>query len=263
MSSLDNLTKGLLVGLAILVVFAIGLTTWVLIKEGNTGATAEVGESVAAVSDTPAVPVEEVAPIERPTQLPPAVIVELPTITPIPATDTPVPTDTPAATSTPVPTDIPTLVPPTNTAVYIAPTNTPLPPPTNTPVPATAAPQIGVNGLIATSFNLQDRSKYNTNGRIWFDFNVSNSSGGDVSYNSLGVMPRKNGADVQKFYQHTYGGPNARIRPGGLQWEDNIKINETGDYTLRLVICFDGYDACINGSGKWHSLSNEIPITIN
>ncbi len=261
MSSLDNLTKGLLVGLAILVVFAIGLTTWVLITEGNKEPTAEVSEAAAAVSETTAEPVDEV-PTARPTQLPPAVIVELPTETPIPATDTPVPTDTPDATSTPVPTDTPSPVPPTNTAVYIPPTNTPVPP-TATPVPATAAPQIGVNGLVATSFNLQDRSKYTTNGRIWFDFNVSNSTGGDVSYNSLGVMPRKNGSDIQKYYQHTYGGPNARIRPGGLQWEDNIKIGEAGDYTLRLVICFDGYDACINGNGKWHSLSNEIPVTIN
>ena len=259
MRSLDNLTRGLLIALAILVVFAIGLTTWVLITEGNEEPVAESSEPVAAVSET----VEETAPTARPTQLPPAVVVDLPTSTPIPATDTPAPTPTPENTSTPVPTNTPTPVPPTNTAVYIPPTNTPLPPPTDTPVPPTAAPQIGVNGLVATYFNLQDRSKYTTNGRIWFEFNVSNSTGGDVNYNSLGVLPRKDGADQQKFYQHTYGGPNARIRPGGLQWEDNIKINEAGDYTLRLVICFDGYDACVNGNGTWHSLSNEIPVTIN
>jgi hypothetical protein len=214
---------------------------------------AATGEPVAAATVPPtAVPTE-------PATLPPAVVVELPTDTPIPATDTPVPTDTP----TPIPATVtPTAIPPTNTAVYVAPPPTAVPP-TNTPVPATPVPQIGVNGLIASNFALQARSSYTVNGRIWYEFTVSNTTGGDVSYNALGVMPRKDGKDIQDWYQQTYGGPNARIRPEGLSWEDNIQIPQSGNYTLRLVICFDGFDNCLNGGGTWHSLSNEVPISIN
>lgn len=211
------------------------------------------GEPVAVATVEPtAVPTE-------PATLPPAVVVELPTDTPIPPTETPIPTDTP----TPIPaTATSTAIPPTNTAVYVAPPPTAVPP-TNTPIPPTAAPQIGVNGLIASHFALQSRSSYTVNGRIWYEFTVSNTTGSDVPYNALGVMPRKDGKDIQDWYQQTYGGPNAKIRPEGLTWEDNIQIPERGNYTLRLVICFDGFDNCLNGGGTWHSLSNEVPITIN
>lgn len=207
-------------------------------------------ESVAAVATATTIPTE-------PPTLPPAIIVELPTNTPVPVTDTPVPTDTPTAVPA---TDTATPIPPTNTAVYIPPTNTAVPP-TNTPAP-TAVP-IGVAGLVASHFALQDRSSFNVNGQIWFEFTVANSTGGDVSYNALGVMPRKNGTDIFKWYAQTYGGDNSRIRPGGLTWTNHIELGEPGNYTLRLVICFDGFDNCLNGGGAWHTLSEEIPVTIN
>jgi hypothetical protein len=76
-------------------------------------------------------------------------------------------------------------------------------------------------------------------------------------------MPKKNGTDRLDWYQNSWGGNDDAIPVAGLQWEDNIQLPETGPYTLRLVICFDDYNACRGGSGTWVTLSQEIPVTIN
>lgn len=211
----------------------------------------ETAPASAAETATPAplLPTATIATIES--QAPP-------TATP-PATSTP--THTPEATATPLPTNTP--VPPTatNTAVYIPPTNTPIPP-TNTPAPP-AGPQPGtVNGLSGTHYAVQGRSSYTPNGQIWFEFTVGNSSGGPVAFEQLGTMPRRNGQDIVAWYQNSWGGNDDAIPANGLSWEDNIRIPEAGDYTLRLVICFDARAACLNGSGTWHTLSQEVPVSI-
>jgi hypothetical protein len=135
-------------------------------------------------------------------------------------------------------------------------------PPTATTAPPTAVPQTGANGLTASHFAVQDRAEFSVNGSVWFEFNVANSTGGEVPYNALGVMPKKDGVDRPDWYQQSYGGPDSTIKPGGLAWEDRIRLPEAGNYTIRLVICFDGFDACLQQRGQWHSLSPEIPITI-
>jgi hypothetical protein len=209
---------------------------------------------VEVVADVPPTAI----PTMPPTLLPPMVVVN--TNTPPPVTNTPIPTDTPLApTETPEPSATP--VPPTNTPAPVRPANTAVPP-TATAVPPTAPP-VGANGLIASLFEIQDRAVLQVNQPVWFGFNVANSTGGDVPYNALGVMPKKDGVDRKEWYQQSYGGPDSVIRPGGLQWEDNIKLPEAGNYTLRLVICFDGFDACLQQRGTWHTLSQEIPVTIN
>lgn len=212
--------------------------------------------------DQAALPTEAVILVISPTSsaLPSPVIDVLPTLTPLPTSTAIPPTPTLAATDTPLP--LPTV---TNTAVppvVVVPTNTaaPPPPPTNTPE---SAPPSGARGLTASHFGLQDRSNYTVNGQIWFDFTIVNTTGGDVPYNRLGVLPKKDGTDRFDWFQQSYGGPNAAIRPEGLSHEDNIKLPETGSYTLRLVICFDGYDACNSGGGTWVTMSHEIPVTIN
>ena len=167
------------------------------------------------------------------------------------------PTDTPAVTDTPPPTD--TSVPPTAAPVVVQPTAVP---PTATAVPATATPQLGANGLVASNFRIQDRAELTVNGSVWFEFTVANNTGGPISYNAIGVMPRKNGVDRPDWYQQSYGGRNSAVEPGGFSWEDRIKLPEAGAYTLRLVVCFDGYDVCLQNRGTWHNLSGEIPITI-
>ena len=194
--------------------------------------------------------------------------VPLPTATTIAA----LPTATTAVDTLPTATAQPTLVvllpsatpPPTNTPVpvIIPPTNTPVPP-TNTPVPTPAGPQpVTINGLSSSRFNLQPRADIRVNGKIWFEFTVDNSTGGDVPFSQLGVMPRKNGADRLDWYHNSWGGNDDKIKPGGLRWEDHIELPEAGSYTLRLVICFDGKDACRGGSGTWHTLSPEIPVNL-
>lgn len=195
--------------------------------------------------------------------LPPPVIVEV-TSSPIPVTNTPAPTSTPDVTAT---LEL-TAVPPTDTPPPPPPANTPQPPPptappaTETSIPPTAPPPLGANGLVASHFALQERSNFSAGQSVWFEFVVSNSTGGEVPYNALGVMPKKDGVDRLEWYQHSYGGPNSTIKPGGLEWEDRIKLPEPGNYTLRLVMCFEGYDNCRQGGGTWVSMSQEIPVQI-
>jgi hypothetical protein len=118
-------------------------------------------------------------------------------------------------------------------------------------------------GLTATNFALQDRSDYTVNGRIWFEFTIVNNSGGDVAYNRLGVLPKKDGVDRFDWFQQSYGGPNATMKPAGRVHEDNIKLPETGNYTLRLAICFETWEACNGSGGNWVTLSPELPANIN
>ncbi len=199
--------------------------------------------------------------------LPPPVIVEA-SHTPVPATATLAATATPEVTPTPVetevpPTDTPAPLPPTSPPVVAQPTNPP-PPPTETAEPAPPpAPAIGANGLVASYFAVQDRSEFSPGGSVWFEFTIDNQTGGEVSYNALGVMPKKDGVDRFEWYQQTYGGKNSTMKADGLTWEDRIKLPEAGDYTLRLVMCFDGFDNCLQGGGAWRTMSNEIGVTIN
>jgi len=253
-----NSSKGIIVGMAVVLIVLLAVVAGFIYKDfiadsgdGNMVEATATGETIAEATAllATATPVSEVA-------------VEIATLTPIPTavfTETPIPTDTP------VPTATPTAVPPTNTPVpIIYPTATPVPP---TAVPATAAPvgpQPGVhNGIRATHFAIQDRSEYTEGGRVWFEFTVANDTGSNIPYQCLGVMPRKHGADERGLYQNSYGGPNAELKPEGLTWTDNVKNGGAGDYTLRLVVSFDSFDSCKGGNGTFHTLSQEIPFTIN
>ncbi len=221
------------------------------------GGTEAVEPTAEAVAVQPELTEPTAVPTSAGTLPPPIVAVASFTPTPTPAV-----TNTPTATATPEVTNTPTAtpVPPTNTPAPIPPTATPVLA-TDTPVP-TPVPQIGANGLIARSFNVQDRSEFKPNGSVWFGFVVGNETGGEVPYFSIGVMPKKDGVDRPEWYQHSYGGRGSTVKPGGLEWEDRIKLPETGSYTVRLVVCFDS-DRCADGEGTFHSLSNEIPVNIN
>ncbi len=252
-------TNILLVVAIVLVVLLIGVGLW-LIFQGTS-------ESNAEPTVTP-LPPTSIAETAVPTEVPPTatmqeVVVVPSTATPIP---TDIPTETPVATDTPIPTDTPV---PTNTPVPIVyPTATPVPPtatppPTNTPGPPPGPQPVTINGLSGSHFALQDRSNISVNGKIWFEFTVSNSTGGNVPFSTLGVIPRKDGNDRWEFFQKSYGGNSDSIKPSGLNWEDSMYISEGGNYTLRLVICFDDYATCRAGGGTHHTLSHEIPITLN
>ena len=173
----------------------------------------------------------------------------------------PTSTNTPLPTETPLPTDTP--IPPTNTPVpVIIPTNPPPPPPpapTTTPEPA---PPPSTGGLVLNHFGIEGGPVFPANQPIWFNFDIANVSGGPVPFGALGVMPKKDGGDRQDWYQNSWGGNNDSIPVNGLVWRDNIKLPEGGNYTLRLVICFDSYQACTGGQGGWVTLSQEVPVTI-
>ncbi len=179
----------------------------------------------------------------------------LPTAVPTVAPTEPPPTVPATATATVAP----TAVPPTAAPVVVQPTAAP---PTATPVPATPVPQVGANGLVASNFAVQSRAELTVNGSVWFEFTVANNTGGEVPYNAIGVMPKKDGVDRRDWYQQSYGGRASTVQPGGFSWEDRIKLPEAGNYTLRLVVCFDGWDTCQNQTGTWHNLSPEVPVTI-
>ncbi len=221
--------------------------------EGDPAASAPTATAVDQIFDDTGSDDED----DEPAVLHEPVVIVL-TNTPPPVTDTPEPTAT----------LVPTAVPPTSTPVPIQPTSPPPPPPPPTAVPPTEPPPpppppaIGANGLVASHFAILDNSKFKVNQQVWFEFVIANQTGNDVSYNSLGVMPKKDGVDRPEWYQQSYSGRNSTIGPGGFEWKDNIKLPETGDYTLRLVICFDGFEPCTTRQGPYHSLSSEIPITI-
>lgn len=228
-----------------------------LLQNGETAVAPE--PTVAVVADVPTdVPVTEAA--ASPTVLPPAVVVILPTNTPLPS---PTPTATLSATETPLPTNTATAVPPTNVPLPTAvpATSTPVPP-TNTPVPSGPQPT-NANGLVGQSFALQaGRTSLTPGGQIWYEWRVGNTSGAGVPYSTIGVMPRRNGQDIVAWYQNNWGGNNDVMPPEGLSWPSWMSIPETGDYTLRLVVCFDGYQNCLSGGGTFHTLSQEIPVSI-
>jgi hypothetical protein len=247
---------------------ALGLCVLLISCGGGGDATEEVTEEAPAVAAQPtkpppiveanetappAVPLEEVGSEEGEAgdaaaepELPTAIPTEVPTEAP------------PTAAATETPTVAPTAIPPTAAPVVVQPTAVP---PTATIVPPTAAPQLGANGLIASHFAIQERANLVVNGDVWFEFNIANSTGNDVPFDALGVMPKKDGVDRPQWYQHSYGGNDDVIPPGGLTWDDHINLPEAGNYTLRMVVCFDG-PACQAQTGTWHTLSAEIPVTI-
>lgn len=247
---MNRIVSALLAGLSVVLIVVLGFVFFLLIRD----TLGQGNDDQAAVLPTEAIPVV-IPPTD--TVLPPPVVNILPTNTALPTNTLVPPSPTPAPTDTPLPTATNTAVPP----AVVQPTNPPpTPPPANTAEPSQPS---GARGLVASNFSLQDRSKFGVNQQIWFDFSIVNTTGGDVPYNRLGVLPKKDGADRVDWFQQSYGGPNAAIRPEGLTHEDNIKLPEAGSYTLRLAICFDGYDPCLSGGGTWMTLSQEIPVTIN
>lgn len=251
-----------MIGTFVLLVALVGLAGWLILADREEEPTLPdqtlsvdeiVAETVAAqvgVTETPA----EVA------------VAELPTITPFPTdipTETPVPTETPLPTDTPPPTDTP--IPPTNTLPPPPPPTAVPPtavPPTETPAPSGPQP-VNANGLFGRSFTLQDwRSSLTPGGQIWYEWSIGNSTGAGIPYSTIGVMPRRNGVDEVRWYQNNWGGNNDVMPPEGLSWPSWMSIPEAGDYTLRVVVCFDGYQTCLDGNGTFHTLSQEIPVSI-
>lgn len=250
--------RNVLIGAMGVLILLLVVAAVLLMQENQETAVAPTAD---AVADLPTeLPVTETAVPASPTILPPAVVEILPTNTPLPS---PTPTETPPPTETALPTSTATVVPPTNAPrpTAVPATSTPVPP-TNTPVPSGPQPT-NANGLVGQSFALQDwRTSRTPGGQIWYEWRVGNTTGAGVPYSTIGIMPRRNGQDIVAWYQNNWGGNNDVMPPEGLSWPSWMSIPEAGDYTLRLVVCFDGYQNCLSGGGTFHTLSQEIPISI-
>lgn len=252
-----TLRSVLIGGLGVLILLLIVAIVLVIRDNADTADSAE--PTTEAVADLPTAATDTPVPAS-PTVLPPAVVEILPTNTPLPS---PTPTETAVPTETPLPTNTATAVPPTNVPppTAVPATNTPVPP-TNTPVPSGPQP-VNANGLVGQSFVLQDwRTSLTPGGQIWYEWQIGNTAGVGVPYSTIGVMPRRNGQDIVAWYQNNWGGNNDVMPPEGLSWPSWMSIPETGDYTIRVVVCFDGFQTCLNGGGTFHTLSQEIPVSI-
>jgi hypothetical protein len=248
-----------LTAVAAVLILALLAGGWLLIQdELRANRTADV----VAVLPSPTVaeaeaPAETATAVPTPKELPAPVVEVLPTNTPLP---TSTPTETPVPTETPLPTDTPP--PPTHTPVpvVIRPANTPVPP-TATPAPTAVPPD--TRGLTAV-FNIEGGPGFAANQQIWFNFVVSNATGGAVHFDLLGVYPKKDGNPRPDLIQASWGGNNDFVPVNGLTWRDNIRIPEPGNYGLQLAICFDAtFQTCRAGGGHWVFLSGEIPITVH
>jgi hypothetical protein len=139
------------------------------------------------------------------------------------------------------PTPIPTPVPPTHTPV-----------PTAVPVP-TAPLGYSSHGIVGNSFTVENTTAA-VNAQVWFNFDVTNTSGSTVEYSALAA--------------HTDAGfsawswTNQKLKPGQqLQWRDNIRFSTAGTYQLYLGICYAGsVNAC--KSAGWDRLSPSVTVTI-
>lgn len=266
--------RGLLMGMFGVIVVLLVLVAVLLVRDMRRSTEPEAENVAVATSSVETVAeaatvVDVVTPTTRPnetTTLPPPLVQELPTNTPLPtdtATNTPVSTETPLPTDTAVPSA--TFVPPTNppplpTAVPPTATFTPVPP---TATPSGPQPTVA-NGLQGGGFELQEwRTSLTPGGAIWYEWTVINTTSSDVPYSTIGVMPRRNGQDVIAWYQNNWGGNNDAMPAGStLTWPSWLSIPEAGDFTLRVVVCFDGYQACTSGGGTFYTLSQEITVSI-
>ncbi len=107
---------------------------------------------------------------------------------------------------------------------------------------------------MGNSFTVKNPSA-GTGQDIWFTFNVTNTTDGDISYAVLAA--------------HTDAGPNAKSWTNDtlkahktLDWTDHININTPGTYQLYLGICYGDKNVCLANQVTWDRLSGNITVTV-
>jgi hypothetical protein len=238
---------------AALLLLLILLAAWLIIRDRVDSPSVESTSQPTLVAVAPTTASASATPTAS-RELPPPLVQVLPTNTPPPSL-TPAPT-VPPTEAPPTVTETPTAPPPTATRppviVQPLPTATQPPPP---PPP----PPVDTRGLSAT-FSVEG-SSFGTGQDIWFNFDVTNSTGNPVEFGMLGAYPKRDGVDRLAWFQGSW--TNEVIPVNGLEWRDHINLNEPGSYTLRLAICFDSdANGCRGGAGNWVTLSPEIPIVV-
>jgi hypothetical protein len=136
------------------------------------------------------------------------------------------------------------------------PSPTPLPPtatPTATPVPATPVPVAtqapNTHGLVANGFSVERApGPYGNGGDVWFNIDITNKSGGQLTITKLGAWVQENGE-----FKVSWGvAKPLYLTPGQrFTWRDHMRpdnMPNIGTYHLWMRACFaDG--SCANMSG--------------
>jgi hypothetical protein len=143
----------------------------------------------------------------------------------------------------------------TDSVAEVAPPASPVPPtaapatavpPTKTPAPAPAAAEC--RGLVADDFQVEGApGPYPAGGEIWFNMWISNKTGSDISYYSLGVQVEETGQYQQSYSYSSVGNTQFNHR-------DHIIIQEPGTYHLWLTIGFT--------ESEWCRLMGPVPVTV-
>ena len=90
---------------------------------------------------------------------------------------------------------------------------------------------------------------------IWFDFRVTNTTGGDVPYGVLSVIV----SQVTNGLSWT----SQRLKPNEvLTWRDHIGGFNAGLYAFYLGICYAPKDDCDHNPAIWDRLSDNVYVTV-
>jgi len=98
--------------------------------------------------------------------------------------------------------------------------------------------------MVAHSYIVREApGPFGVNKKIWYEFIVSNTSGGNLPFTGLGTWVEQTG-DFKASWKSLGG-----MKPGEtLEWEDHIRIDKAGTFNLYLRVCFtDGQ--CVNLAG--------------
>jgi hypothetical protein len=145
--------------------------------------------------------------------------------------------------------DVPEVVPPPSPIPSTA-----APAPTKTPVPPTSAPA-DCRGVVGDSFQVEGApgpySRGAAGAEIWFNLWVTNGTGSDIEYKSLGVAALR--GSEQTDYQNSYSW-STLLAHKQFHHRDHIFIEEPGAYQLWLRIGFlDDY---------WCSLAGPVEVIV-
>ncbi len=121
----------------------------------------------------------------------------------------------------------------------------------DTPLPPTGYTSRGVRSDYFYVENLTPQR----NQPIWFDFQVTNTTDGDVTYAVLSaqVSQVKNGASWT----------NATLKAHQvLKWRDHIDNLPPGNYGFSFGICYADKEDCLRNLAPWERLSDDVVVTV-
>lgn len=126
----------------------------------------------------------------------------------------------------------PTAVPPTATLT-----------PTPATPTATPGPSADFRGLVPNGYSVEGApGPFDADEEIWFNMDITNSTGGKVYYNALGTWVQETD-QFQKSWKEQKFQPNQHFT-----WRDHIEIPNPGTYNLWMRVCFTD-NVCTNLMG--------------